>query len=44
MRLFWYLIEDFFEQSLIMKAFLAWGWLAIILMVGSLVSPLLSGA
>jgi len=33
----WYLIEDFFEQSLVMKAVLAWGWLSVIIMVASLV-------
>jgi hypothetical protein len=33
----WYLIEDFFEQSLVMKAVLAWGWLAVIIMIASLV-------
>lgn len=32
----WYLIEDFFEQSLIMKAFLGLGWLSIIIMVASM--------
>jgi len=37
----WYLIEDFFEQSLIMKAFIGWGWLAIMIMITSLVVPLI---
>ena len=32
MRLFWFLVEDFFEQSIVMKAFLMVGWLAILLM------------
>ena len=32
----WYLIEDFFEQSLVMKAILGWGWLSILLMVTSM--------
>lgn len=32
----WYLIEDFFEQSLVMKAVLAWGWLGILIMVTSI--------
>lgn len=32
----WYLIEDFFEQSLVMKAFIAWGWLSVIIMLASL--------
>jgi len=39
----WYLIEDFFEQSWVMKAFIAWGWLAIIIMITSLVVPLIFG-
>jgi hypothetical protein len=33
----WYLIEDFFEQSLVMKAIIAWGWLAIVIMLCSVV-------
>lgn len=32
----WYLIEDFFEQSLVMKAFIGWGWLCVIIMLSSL--------
>ena len=32
MRLFWYLVEDFFEQPILMKLFLLVGWLAILLM------------
>lgn len=39
----WYLIEDFFEQSWVMKAFIGWGWLAIIIMITSLVVPLIFG-
>ncbi|MFB3103555.1 MAG: hypothetical protein ACE1ZA_01395 [Pseudomonadales bacterium] len=38
-----YLIEDFFAQSLVMKAFIGWGWLAMIIMITSLVVPLFSG-
>ena len=34
----WYLIEDFFEQSLVMKAILAWGWLSIMIMVASIIA------
>lgn len=34
----WYLIEDFFDQSLVMKAFIGWGWLSVIIMLSSLVS------
>jgi len=33
----WYLIEDFFEQSLLQKAVLGWGWLCILIMVTSVV-------
>lgn len=33
----WYLIEDFFEQSLVMKACIGWGWLSILIMVTSVV-------
>ena len=33
----WYLLEDFLEQPLIMKAFIAWGWLAVWIMVFSAV-------
>ena len=32
----WYLIEDFFEQSLIMKLFLLWGWVSVVIMALSL--------
>ncbi len=34
----WHLVEDFLAQSLVMKAIIAWGWLAIIVMVASLVT------
>lgn len=34
----WYLLEDFFDQSLVMKALLGWGWLCVLIMVTSLVS------
>jgi hypothetical protein len=33
----WYLIEDFFEQSLVMKAIIGWGWLSILIMVASII-------
>jgi len=33
----WYLIEDFFEQSLVMKACIGWGWLSILIMLCSVV-------
>ena len=31
----WYLIEDFLEQSLAMKACIGWGWLSILIMLTS---------
>lgn len=36
----WYLIEDFFEQSLAMKLFIGWGWLSVIIMIASLAEAL----
>lgn len=39
----WYLIEDFFEQSWIVKLFIAWGWLSIVLMLASIVSAFFRG-
>jgi hypothetical protein len=36
----WYLIEDFFEQTVVMKGFIVWGWLCAVIMVASLVAPL----
>lgn len=36
----WHLIEDFFEQGIVMKLFITVGWLAIVIMLLSLVSPL----
>lgn len=32
----WHLIEDFFEQNLVMKGFIGLGWLCVIIMVFSL--------
>ena len=37
----WYLLEDFSEQNWFMKAFIAWGWLCILIMAWSLVDPFL---
>ncbi|MEM7217492.1 MAG: hypothetical protein AAF515_03945 [Pseudomonadota bacterium] len=37
---FWYLIEDFFEQSLVMKGFIGLGWLAVLIMATSLLFSL----
>ena len=42
----WYLIEDFFEQSWIMKLYLAWGWVSVAIMLlsfWSTVTPLVTG-
>ncbi len=41
----WHLIEDFFEQSIVMQAVIAWGWLSIIIMIASIVqgTPALIG-
>ena len=36
----WHLIEDFFEQSLVIKACIGWGWLAILIMAASLIAGL----
>jgi hypothetical protein len=36
----WYLIEDFFEQSWIMKLFIAWGWASAIIMATSFGKPI----
>jgi hypothetical protein len=37
----WFLIEDFFEQSLVMKAIIGWGWLSIAIMLASLPASLM---
>lgn len=37
----WYLVEDFFEQGLVAKLFLAVGWLAVVTMIASFVDLLL---
>ncbi|MEE2893742.1 MAG: hypothetical protein VX766_16555 [Pseudomonadota bacterium] len=36
MQMFWYLVEDFVEQPLIMKAFIGWGWLCVVLMFSAM--------
>lgn len=38
----WHLIEDFFEQSWAIKAVIAWGWLSVIIMLTSVISPYVS--
>jgi hypothetical protein len=35
-----YTMEDFMEQSLVMKACIGWGWLSVIIMIASLVPTL----
>jgi len=40
----WYLIEDFFEQSWIVKLFIAWGWLSVLIMFTSIAAPFFRGA
>ena len=37
----WHLIEDFFEQGVVVKLFIAVGWLAVVIMIASLVDLLL---
>lgn len=37
----WHLIEDFFEQGIVVKLFLGAGWLAVIIMLASFVSLLM---
>lgn len=36
----WYLIEDFFEQPLVMKAFIGVGWLCVLIMTTSVIEGL----
>ncbi len=36
----WYLIEDFFEQSLVMKGFIGLGWLSVLIMMSSFIYTL----
>ena len=38
----WYLVEDFFEQSWFMKLMLGLGWLAVLIMLTSLLGPWLT--
>ena len=38
----WHLIEDFFDQNLIMKAFLGLGWLSVLIMVCSLIQQIIA--
>ncbi len=33
----WYLIEDFFEQSWVMKLFILLGWLCVVIMLSALI-------
>ena len=36
-----YLIEDFFEQSWMMKLFISWGWLCAIIMATSFIASMI---
>ena len=38
----WHLIEDFFEQNLMMKAFIGLGWLSVLVMLFSFVPTAIS--
>ena len=38
----WHLIEDFFDQGIVMKVFIGLGWLSLLIMVFSLVQQLAS--
>ncbi len=40
LRPVFYTMEDFMEQTLVMKAVIAWGWLSVIVMVVSFVGSL----
>ena len=33
----WYLIEDFFDQSWVMKLFILLGWLCVVIMLSALI-------
>jgi hypothetical protein len=37
LRVMWHLIEDFFDQNILMKAFIGWGWLSVLIMIFSFV-------
>ena len=37
----WHLIEDFFEQGVVVRLFIAVGWLAVVIMIASLLDLLL---
>ena len=39
-RTVWHLIEDFFEQGIVVKLFLGVGWLAVVIMVASFLALL----
>lgn len=40
MKPFWYLVEDFFEQPLIIKVALGWGWISVVVMILSLIAAI----
>ena len=37
LRNMWHLIEDFFDQNIIMKAFIGLGWLSVLIMIFSFI-------
>ena len=39
----WHLIEDFFDQPLIMKAVLGLGWLCVLIMAASFIATVSGG-
>ena len=38
----WHLIEDFFDQNIVMKAFLGLEWLSVLIMFASLIQQVLA--
>ncbi len=36
----WHLIEDFFDQSWVMKGFIGVGWLCVVIMIASFIQNL----
>ncbi len=37
----WYLVEDFFEQSIVVKLFILLGWFSALVMVSSLITTVM---
>jgi hypothetical protein len=38
----WKLIEDFFDQSWAMKAFIGWGWLCVLIMAAGIIDGVIN--